>query len=190
MAEALTFRPVTERTVGDFEALFGSKGAPGYCWCMAWRATPAELKDAKGPARRRQMLERIAAGVPVGLLAYEGGEPVGWVSVAPKSTFRGLGGTPETEGVWSLTCLFVPRDRRGTGLSARLIAAAAEHARSQGAEVIEAYPVDPDSPSYRFMGFVPAFTRAGFTPAGREGKRRHVMRLSFVNESQHGIEIR
>jgi hypothetical protein len=43
--------------------------------------------------------------------------------------------------------------------------------------VVEAYPVDADSPSYRFMGFVPVFAEAGFAEVGREGKRRHVMRL-------------
>ncbi|WP_199728828.1 hypothetical protein [Corallococcus sp. CA053C] len=42
---------------------------------------------------------------------------------------------------------------------------------------MEAYPVDADSPSYRFMGFVPVFTSAGFEVVGRAGSRRHVMRL-------------
>jgi GNAT superfamily N-acetyltransferase len=179
MSAALTFKPMTEKTVGDFEALFGAKGGPSYCWCMAWRATSAELKDAKGPARRRQMLGRIAEGIPVGLLAYEGKQPVGWVSLAPKSTFRGLGGVADTDGVWSLTCLFVPRVRRGEGLAEKLIAGAVAHARKQGATLIEAYPVDPDSPSYRHMGFVPAFERAGFRETGREGKRRHIMQFGI-----------
>jgi len=39
MTGKLTFKPVTARTVGDFEALFGAKGGPNWCWCMAWRAT-------------------------------------------------------------------------------------------------------------------------------------------------------
>jgi len=47
----------------------------------------------------------------------------------------------------------------------------------EGARVVEAYPVAPDSPSYRFMGFVPAFEKAGFREVGRAGSRRHVMRL-------------
>ena len=60
---------------------------------------------------------------------------------------------------------------------ARLIQAAVAHARKRGATVVEAYPVAPDSPSYRFMGFVPVFTAAGFREVGRAGTRRHVMRL-------------
>ena len=61
-------------------------------------------------------------------------------------------------------------------MAVSLIAGAVAHARENGATVVEAYPVDPDSPSYRFMGFVPVFAAAGFTDLGRPGKRRHVMR--------------
>jgi hypothetical protein len=45
--------------------------------------------------------------------------------------------------------------------------------------MVEAYPVAPDAPSYRFMGFVPVFEEAGFAEVGRAGTRRHVMRLSL-----------
>lgn len=174
----LTFKPVTAETVGDFEALFGARGGPNWCWCMAWRATSAELKNAKSPARKRQIVDRIHAGVPVGLVAYDAGTPVAWVSVAPKETFqRGLGGAEVSDKVWSLTCMFIARDHRKQGLSAQLIEGAARYARRNKARILEAYPVDPDSPSYRHMGFVPAFERAGFVEDGREGTRRHVMHL-------------
>jgi hypothetical protein len=52
-------------------------------------------------------------------------------------------------------------------------------ARQAGAMALEAYPVDPDSPSYRFGGFVPFFAREGFQEVGRLGLRRHVMRLDL-----------
>lgn len=178
MTGKLTFRPVTAGTVGDFEALFGAKGGPNWCWCMAFRATSAELRDAKSPARKQQMLDRIKDGVPVGLIGYDRGTPVAWVSVAPKETFqKGLGGIADIDKVWSLTCMFIVRDHRKQGLTAQLIAAAASHAKKHGARLLEAYPVDEDSPSYRHMGFVSAFERAGFAEHGREGTRRHVMQL-------------
>lgn len=179
MAGALTFKPVTTATVGDFETLFGAPGAPKYCWCMAWRATTEERKDTVSASRHRQMLGRIAGKAQVGLLAYHDKTPVGWVSVAPKDSFHGLGGPEDGGPIWSLTCMFIAKAQRKTGLSAALIQAAAGYARREGAAVLEAYPVDPDSPSYRFMGFVPAFERLGFTSVGREGKRRHVMRLAL-----------
>lgn len=179
MDETLTFKPVTSANVGDFEALFGAPGAPKYCWCMVWRATGDELKDTSSAGRHRQMMGRIAEGVQVGLLAYRDGAPVGWVSAAPRENFRGLGGPEDDRPIWSLTCMFVAREQRKSGLSASLVEAAANFAQDQGAEVLEAYPVDPDSPSYRFMGFVPAFERLGFEPVGQAGKRRYVMRLDL-----------
>ncbi len=96
----------------------------------------------------------------------------------PRDTYRNLGGPPAEPGevIWSIVCFYVPRKRRGQGMVYRLIAAAADHAKSAGATVVEAYPVPPDAPSYRFMGFVPAFERAGFESVGRAGVRRHVMR--------------
>src|SRR5690606_37161530 len=103
MSPALIFKPVTAETVRDFQSLFGAPGAPKYCWCMTWRASSDELKHTKSPSRQRQMLGRIAEGVPVGLLAYLAGVPVAWVSVAPKASFRGLGGPEDDLPVWSLT---------------------------------------------------------------------------------------
>lgn len=174
----LTFRPVDTSTVPAFEAFFMSPGAPKWCWCMAFRRTPEEVKLASGTSSRAQMLGRIRDGVPVGLLAYEGEEVVGWVSVAPRETFR-LKGAPAEPGetVWSISCFYVPRQRRRKGLSRQLIAGAVAYARENGATVVEAYPVDPDSPSYRHMGFVAVFAVAGFADLGKTGKRRHVMRL-------------
>ncbi|MCP4386442.1 MAG: GNAT family N-acetyltransferase [Hyphomicrobiales bacterium] len=123
-------------------------------------------------------MERLDAGMFIGLLAYEADQPAAWVSVAPRDTYRNLGGPPAEPGeiIWSIVCFYVPRKRRGQGMVYRLIAAAADHAKSAGATVVEAYPVPPDAPSYRFMGFVPAFERAGFESVGRAGVRRHVMR--------------
>ncbi|SMQ86271.1 Acetyltransferase (GNAT) domain-containing protein [Devosia lucknowensis] len=179
MSDPLTFKPVTASNVGDFEKLFGAKGGPNWCWCMAFRATAEEIRNSKSPERRKQILGRVARKVPIGILAYAAGEPVGWVSMAPKTAFGKLGGTAETDGVWSITCLFVPRARRGQGMAHRLIEGAIAYARKRKARLLEAYPVDPQSPSYRHMGFVPAFAKAGFSEAGREGTRRHVMQLTL-----------
>jgi len=84
------------------------------------------------------------------------------------------------DAVWSLACFFIRRDLRGQGASEQTLVAAIAHARGKGGKVLEAYPVDPDSPSYRFMGFIGLFERAGFKAIGRAGTRRHVMRLSLI----------
>lgn len=176
----LAFHEVSAERWPDFERLFEAKGSPKYCWCMAWRASSAEAKEANDASRKAAMKERICSGVPVGLLAYADEEPVAWCSLAPRSTYRRLvGDQSPDDGIWSIACFFVVRRLRGAGIIRELIAAAVRHARVHGAKVVEAYPVDADSPSYRFMGFVPVFAEAGFAEVGREGKRRHVMRLKL-----------
>jgi GNAT superfamily N-acetyltransferase len=72
-----------------------------------------------------------------------------------------------------------PKACRGHGLMTNLLTSAIAHARQRGAAILAAYPVDPDSPSYRFMGFVPTFEAHGFTEVGRAGTRRHVLRLNL-----------
>jgi GNAT superfamily N-acetyltransferase len=144
---------------------------------MAWRATPEEARHRSGASRKAAMARRIAAGIPVGLLGYLDGEPVAWCSIAPRSTYRRLVDDVSQDGVWSIACFFVVRRLRGQGITRRLIDAAVDHAKSRGASIVEAYPVDPNSPSYRFMGFVHTFEAAGFHETGRAGTRRHVFQL-------------
>jgi GNAT superfamily N-acetyltransferase len=178
--DSLTFQPVTRKTWSAFEAFFEEPGAPRYCYCMVWRRSSGEAKHHGGPDRKRQIEQRIDDGMPVGLLAHLAGRPVAWVSIAPRETYRNLGGpAPEPgENIWSLVCFFVPRRLRGQGMTRHLIVGAVDHARRHGATIVEAYPVDQAAPSYRFMGFVPVFERSGFTEVGRAGTRRHVMRLT------------
>ena len=180
----LVFQEVDADRWADFVRLFEGRGGPKACWCMVWRATAAERKQTDGASKKAAMAARVAAGVPVGLLAYLDGEPVAWCSIAPRSTYRrlvkGMEASPGIDDhIWSIACFFVLRRLRGQGMTRRLIQAAVAQAREQGATVVEAYPVDPDAPSYRFMGFVPTFAEAGFSEVGRAGYRRHVMQLKL-----------
>ena len=173
----LEFRPVTPERWPDMAALFDGRGGPKYCWCMVWRPWPAGVERSR-PNKRAEMERTVLGGTPVGILAYVEGEPVAWCSVAPRETYRKLGGDdyPDGTNVWSIVCFFAQRPQRGRGITSRLLDAACAEATSNGADVIEAYPVDPDSPSYKFMGVLSTFLAAGFEETGRVGKRRHVMR--------------
>ena len=177
-----TFREVDAFRWDDFEAVFEARGGPKYCWCMVFRAPPGQSHARDNAEKKAEMQRRVRAGEPVGILAYAGDEPVAWCSIAPVGTFQRLGKgiDPAREGVWALTCFFVPRRLRGQGLSRRLLQAAVDHARARGADSLEAYPVDPDSPSYGYLGRVPMFLAAGFEEVGPLGTRRHVMRLPLA----------
>jgi len=176
--DRIVFREVTPDRWGDFERLFECRGSPKSCWCMVWRATTEEAKHKDGENRKTAMAKRVASGTTIGLLGYLDEEPVAWCSVAPRSSYRRLveDGSAD-EGIWSIACFFVVRRLRGHGIVQRIIAAAVDFAKSKGASIVEAYPVDPESPSYRFMGFVSAFETAGFQEVGRVGTRRHIFQL-------------
>ena len=181
--DALTFREVDQSNWDDFARLFQSRGGPKNCWCMVWRTTPAERKQPGGASRRAALSSRVAAGVPIGILAYRGDTPLAWCSIAPRPTYRRLGGpddyVDEPVAVWSLACFFVKREHRGQGFGGQLLQAAIAHARRKGAKIVEAYPVASDSPSFRFMGFVDLFKQFGFEEVGLAGTRRHVVRLKL-----------
>src|SRR5215211_3605971 len=169
--ERLVFHEVDADRWPDMERLFEGRGGPHNCWCMVWRATPEEAKHTDSTHRKAALQRRVEAQTSIGILGYLDDTPVAWCSIAPRTTYRRLGGladpNDDPERVWSLVCFFVARTLRGHGALTRLIQASVEHARKRGAKVVEAYPVDPDSPSYRFMGFRPSFAAAGFREVGR-----------------------
>ena len=177
--DEIVFREADRETWADFVSLFDGRGGPKSCWCMVWRSTAVEAKTPDGTSRRAAMKSRIDAGVPIGILGYCRGTAMAWCSIAPRSTYRPLGGmeAAPADTVWSLACFFIKREFRGQRLMDQVLRAAVEHAARNGATIVEAYPVDADSPSYRFMGFVDTFSKAGFEEAGRAGQRRHVMQL-------------
>ena len=179
-APELAFHAVTKARWPDFEALFDGKGGPKYCWCMAWRSTAEERHEATNATRKAAIKKRVDAGTPIGILAYADGEPIAWCSIAPRDTYRPLGGPDAAAGerIWSIVCFFTRRDFRGRGIHPQMIEAATAEARKRGATIVEAYPVAAEAPSYRFMGRIPSFKKAGFTEIARAGTRRHVMRKS------------
>ncbi len=190
---AYDVRPVTADRWDELAAFFGPSGAYSGCWCTWWRQ-PAKDFDAgcrDGAAGNRALLERLTRdGATPGLLAHAGGEPVGWVTVAPRPEFGRILRSPTLQppsldspdddpadpAVWSVPCFWVPRARRGQGVASALLAAAVVHARAHGARTLEGYPVEVAGRAAAdsiYTGTVSLFTRAGFTVVRRPptGKR-------------------
>ena len=87
------------------------------------------------------------------------------------------------EGVWSVTCFFVEKGHRGSGLSVALLHAAVEHARRRGAKVVEGYPVEPRTgkmpAAFAWTGLRATFERAGLSEVNRRSSTRPTLRLSW-----------
>ena len=185
-APAPEFRPLTADRWGDLEALFGPRGACGGCWCMTWRLKRAEFDRGKGEGNRKAFRAIVRSGAEPGVLAYSGREPVGWCAVAPREAYTVLERSRvlapvDERPVWSISCLFVTRRMRRSGLSVPLIRAAVEHAAAHGADVVEAYPVEPYSATmpaaFAWTGIVSAFEKAGFKEVLRRSRARPILRF-------------
>jgi ribosomal protein S18 acetylase RimI-like enzyme len=179
-AEAVEVHPVTADRWDDLVALAGERGFTSGCWCMWWRVTSREYAERHGDGLRGEMHDIVVSGREPGLLAYVGGEPAGWVAVAPRVEFPRLDRSRklkpvDEQPVWSITCFAIDRRHRRQGLAATLLDAAVAFARGRGAAVVEAYPIDTEggkrSGADLFTGTLAMFRRAGFSEvARREGR--------------------
>ncbi len=185
----LAFLPAAAERWKDIEKLFGERGACGGCWCMVWRLGPREWEEGKESENRRGLMRLVKRGAEPGVIAYAGGEPIGWCAAAPRLEYPALQRSRvlkplDDEPVWSISCLFVLRPWRRRGVSAALLEAAAEHARKQGARIVEGYPVIPYSKSapgaFLWTGTPRAFERAGFVEVHRWSKSRPIFRKSVA----------
>jgi GNAT superfamily N-acetyltransferase len=153
---------------------------------MFWRLTNNEINGNSADDNRAALESVVRSGRPSGLLAYAGGEPVGWCAVAPRAEFRRLPRTkalaltdPDDDSVWSVTCFVVRRDRRRTGVATALLDAAVSYARAQGATAIEGYPAveATGGASKLSTGTIGLFAGAGFAaPDPSPTARRTVVR--------------
>ena len=175
MSNSYIIKPVGLDNWPDLEVLFESKGGPHPCWCMVWRKNLLNDSENDKQSKKRNLKAHISRHGKIGLVAYCEGRPIGWCSVAPRESYKALGGNSNQQKVWSLVCFYIQKEFRGMGVKQELIKAAKGYARSNGASYLEAFPVDKTSPSYRFMGFISDFEEGGFSLQGQVGKRRNLM---------------
>jgi GNAT superfamily N-acetyltransferase len=187
-----SFHPLTKKRWPDFEKLFGAHGAYGGCWCMYWRETRAEFAARQGEGNRKAMKKIVNSGQVPGILAYAGGEPVGWCSLGPRGDFPSLNRShvlkPLDElPVWSIVCFYIAKGHRGKGLAEDLVRAAVGYAKLKGGKIVEAYPTEPRgrslAPVSSYMGVPSVFLRAGFIECARPSKCKTVMRY-YISPSK------
>jgi hypothetical protein len=148
---------------------------------MRWRLKSADYKRSSKESRIARLEALACDGIPIGVLGYLEGVPVGWCSIAPRQTFEALErfrALPrlDDQPVWSVVCFFVDRRVRGSRATLGLLRAAVAYAIRAGARVIEGYPVEPGPRLYTYMGSPATFRRAGFRDVTPRGHGRTVMR--------------
>jgi GNAT superfamily N-acetyltransferase len=161
------------------------------CWCLSYRIPSKENRALTGPARGKKVEQLLRQG-PLGVLAYEGDEVVGWAAVAPRAetTFATNRKIPHVDDldVWSVWCIRVRPGHRRKGISHHLLQGAVDFARDRGAPAIEGYPVDNRGKkvdlTMAYVGTKRLFEQAGFekaagTTSTLDGFPRVVMRLDL-----------
>ena len=182
--------PLTPDRWPLFEALFGKQGACYGCWCTHFRLPPAVRRANDRERNKDHIRSRIEAGPPPGLLAIMDGEAIGWMQIGPRADIpewnnAGRVSAPlddadrHNPSVWAISCFFVKARARGKGLSHLLVAAGLEHARADGALVLEACPMDQSRDSRSiglFVGSARVFEKAGFERVAERKAGRPLMR--------------
>ena len=143
-AGELEIVPLDAGRRADFYRLHGDCNDAGWCACVAWWVPAWDGWGDRTAAENHAVREALfARGEHDGLLAYTGGEPVGWCQLGPRDGLAKLAWQLALEpnpGAWAVTCFLVAPAWRRAGVARALLAAAAERARQGGATRLEAFP--------------------------------------------------
>jgi GNAT superfamily N-acetyltransferase len=184
-------RPAT--VFDDVKTLVGPKRPDStVCWCLSYRIPATQNVSLRGGERGELARQLVGQDPPPGVLAYDGGDPVGWAAVHPRADtgFARNRRIPhvDDQDVWSVWCLRVRPGHRGQGIAHHLLAGAVALARTYGAPAIEGYPVDNGGSrvdlTMAYVGTRKLFEDAGFTKAANttsvlNGFPRVLMRLDL-----------
>ncbi|RST86261.1 GNAT family N-acetyltransferase [Aquibium carbonis] len=186
-------RPLTFDLWPALEDLFGPQGACYGCWCSYFRLPPARRRAGTRETNKAHLQNRVEAGPPPGLIAFEDRRPVGWMQIGPRADVpewnnaRRVSAPLEGENAaapsgWAISCFFIRSKARGKGLSHRLVAEGILYARQNGARILDACPIDEAKQSKSvglFVGSTRIFEAAGFRQVALRKPGRPLMRLEL-----------
>jgi GNAT superfamily N-acetyltransferase len=194
----LTIVPANEASCEDIRAVFGARGDPSRCWCQRFKMEPGESWASVGPDelsfRLRQQTDcgHAKSDATSGLVAFLGGDPVGWCAVEPRTEYARLlrnNRVPWDDRhedkadstVWAVTCFVTRTGFRKRGVASALVRAAVDFAKQRGACAVEGYPMTTKKAilGELHVGTVGMFAAAGFSQVSRPTLRRAVMRIDF-----------
>ncbi len=163
-------RPATVFT--DIATMVGPKKPDAnVCWCLSYRI-PNQLNRQLVRCERGAHVKKLCdSGIPLGVLAYDGDDVVGWAAVSPRAdtTFATSRKIPRIDDldVWSVWCIRVRPGHRKQGISHSLLAGAVTYAHENGAPAIDGYPVDNNGErvdlTMAYVGTRKLFEDHGFT---------------------------
>ncbi|WP_375384593.1 GNAT family N-acetyltransferase [uncultured Microbacterium sp.] len=184
--------PATADRTDDADHALTGGGDGASCRCQWWTITNAEFQATTVDDKVEMLRDEMRGDPAPGLIAYVDGEAAGWVRVGRRDALRRIPRTRELAeatqpwddpSIWAISCFVVRKEYRGIGLTARLLEAAVDFARSHGAATIEGYPIDTSagkkSPNNLFRGVLSVFAAAGFHEIARPKPDRAIVALDL-----------
>lgn len=194
----ITTEPATSTRWDDVQHALTGGGDGASCQCIWPMLSNKDWNETTTPERTEMLRAEVDSGSPPGIIAYVDGEAAGWIRIGPRTRQERIARTrmiasASTEpfddaSVWAVTCFVVRREHRGTGLNHALLGAAVDFARSEGARLIEGYPVDTRGEKKRtndlFHGTLTTFLAAGFEEQAEMKPGRTLVALELAAEGR------
>lgn len=134
---------------------------------------------ARQGSNRRDHRTLLSAGQAHGILVYHRGRPIGWCQYGLREElprvergrkYRALANVLGPPPRWRITCFFVDRPFRRSGVARFALHAALDSIRGRGGGIVEAYPATHGRAVATWFGTRGMFAREGFRlvrPFGR-----------------------
>jgi GNAT superfamily N-acetyltransferase len=183
-------RPLGNDTFDAFARLVEKhNGVWGGCWCLSFH--PKSPERGQSLAGNRALKQRLVSEDRAhAALVLNGEDAVGWCQYGspaelPNITHRkeweaNLIATPD----YRLTCFFVDRDHRRSGVAETALHGALDLIAKAGGGTVEAYPYDTGgkkaNASFLYNGTRDLFERAGFEYERHKGKNHCVMSITIL----------
>jgi GNAT superfamily N-acetyltransferase len=172
----LHIKPLSPETVEDFFTFFDKVAFADHpewgcgCYCCMFHAPDTAAWADNTPETNAQLArEMILRGEMRGLLAYDGERPVGWchcdlLGNIPVTRAYCPAVASEDDSTGAIVCFTVAQGYRGQGVATRLLHAALDALRAQGAQVAEAYlDLNAQDAEHHYHGPLTMYEKAGFT---------------------------
>jgi GNAT superfamily N-acetyltransferase len=175
----------------DFETLFRKyHGVSAGCWCMFYhRAGPnGPLESAsRQEANRMDHHALLLDGHAHGILVYREGQAVGWCQFGRREDlpriergrkYKAIAGSLGAPARWRITCFFVDRPFRRSGVAKVALHAALEAIGRLGGGIVEGYPATHGRAVATWFGTRSMFEREGFRVVRPFGQSNVLVRKS------------
>ena len=186
-----TVRPLAPDTWDAFAGMAERhNGVFGGCWCT-WFHTMSAEKERTYEANRSLKRRLVDEGRAHAALVYDGDEAVAWCEYGSPAELPNIyhrkqyDAGESSPAPWRITCFFVDRDHRRSGVAYEALAGALTLiAEAGGGEVVsfpnELVPGKRTSSSFLHNGTRAMFEQAGFTFERHIGKSKTVMRKTLA----------